>query len=116
MLEWFMVFAQLCDSAIATGKILHAWQDSQLTEYERKMLPCISKQGVVFLVEDDLHGRHVVSSEGHEFTDEDPAVTAKYLDAFARLCDRGLMMHQGGETFRLTGQGFDIARKIAGKG
>jgi len=63
------------------------------------------------LAYDQLSGKHVCTT-AREFTDADPAVTATYLDAFMRLCERGLVVHQHEELFRLSGQGFRIARRL----
>ncbi len=109
-----MLAISLCNGAIATRKIFDQWRANQLTEKERDLLASAAEAGIFILAASDQSGRFVMSYT-REFIDSDPAITAKYLDAFLRLCDRGLVQHQGGKTFRLSGQGFDIARELAGQ-
>ena len=111
MLEWIMAFVKLCETAIATGKALQAIQEDQITVKERELLRSAADDGLFHLSYGDLTGKCVWTST-KQFTKDDPAVTAAYLDAFMRLCDRGLIVHQHAELFRLTGQGFEIARRL----
>lgn len=111
MLEWIAAVVQLCQSAVATGKTLIEWKESLLSERERDLLLSAAKDGIFYLSRSDRHGRFVWS-HGKQFVDDDPAVTAHYLDAFLKLCSRGLIIHQHNECFRLTGTGFDIARGL----
>ena len=57
-----------------------------------------------------------VRIERRDFCDvnmQDPAIAAKYLDAFKNLCERGYIYPDGGILFRLTSAGFEKARKLA---
>ncbi|HEY2414704.1 MAG TPA: hypothetical protein VGI40_20835 [Pirellulaceae bacterium] len=111
-----MAIVQLCRSGLAAGKTLKSWHDSALNERERELLVSASRDGIFHLGQNDFDGRFVATNS-HEFTDpNDAAVTAHYLDAFISLCERGLILDQNGDDlFRLTGQGFDIGRKLAAK-
>lgn len=109
--EWIMAFISLCQAAIASGKVLVKVKDSQLTVMEKELLRTAADDGQFHLAYDELVGRHVFTNT-REFTADDPAVTAKYLDAFTKLCSQGLVVHQHEEIFRLSGQGFDIARRL----
>ena len=112
MLEWIMAIAELCNRSIAAGKTIATMTDALLSHREKELLISAQLDGMFHAMQSDINGRFVWTST-REFTDQDPAVTAHYLDAFIRLCNRGLVIHQTEEVFRLTGQGFDIARKLA---
>lgn len=112
MLSWIMAFVELCNQAIAAGRTVQKISEFVLSHREKELLRVAHHDGLIHLLQSDASGRYV-SIGNREFTDEDPAITAHYLDAFTRLCERGLIVHQSEELFRLTGQGFDIARKLA---
>jgi len=116
MLDWIMAIVELCRAGLAAGKTLKDWHESALNEREREILISASKDGIIHLGQNDFDGRFVATNS-REFTDpEDAAVNAHYLDAFISLCNRGLVLDQNGESvFRLTGQGFDLGRKLAEK-
>lgn len=109
--EWISAIVALADTAIASGKSLLALPGSQLAERDRELLSSAAGDGQFVVLHSRSEGRYVETAK-RRFTDDDPAITAKYLDAFLRLCELGLLIHQNGCTFRLTGQGFDIARKL----
>ncbi len=111
MTEWIMGLTQLCAAAVAAGKTLKEWKANQMTDRERELLSAVAEQGNFILSHSDQCGKFVKAG-AKTFIDTDPAITAKYIDAFTRLCDRGLIDHQNGNIFRLTGHGFDLARKI----
>lgn len=115
MMQWFMSVKELCNVALATGKTIKTISESVLTQRERELLRSASEDGIFQLACNDIDGKFVFTSK-REFTNsQDSAETAHWLDSFVRLCERGLVEHQQGEVFRLTGQGFDIARKLARK-
>lgn len=111
-LDWIMAIAQLCQTAVAAGKTLIDWKDSALSEREKELLRSAAQDGMFHTACSDWYGRHVVTSK-RAFGESDPAITAHYLDAFIGLCEKGLIIHQAGTAFRLTGKGFDLARKFA---
>lgn len=106
-----MAFIGLCEHAIATGRAIQKVAQDQLTIREKELLRSAADDGLFVLSSASRYGRFVRTNR-RDFFDDDPAITAHYLDAFMRLCDRGLVMHQEHTTFRLTGQGFDIAREL----
>jgi hypothetical protein len=114
MVDWIMAFVQLCHNAVAAGKFLIEWRANQLTDREIELLRTAAEEGMFQLAYSDHDGLAVLIGN-KSFTDTDPAITAKYLDAFMRLCDRGLIIHQDEREFRLTGQGFDLARSLRAK-
>lgn len=106
-----MPFIKLCETAIATGKAIKSIVENQFTPMEKELLRSAADDGLFQLSYDDATGKHVTTST-KDFSCNDPAMTAKYLDAFMGLCRHGVIIHQREELFRLTGQGFDIARKL----
>lgn len=111
MLEWIMSIASLCNTALSTGRTLKKWHESRLSARERELLKAAADDGRIQLLENDMDGRFVFAGNREFTSSEDAAIAAKYIDAFIRLCRRGLVMHMGDNMFRLTGQGFDIGRK-----
>ena len=106
-----MAFGTLCNGALAAGRTLQKWLASQLGDREKEILTAAARDGQIQLV--DYGGLRVVYAGEREFSDdEDAAIAAHYLDAFTKLCERGLVIHHGDEMFRLTGQGFDLGRGL----
>lgn len=80
---------------------------------ERELLVAAAIDGLFHIIERQM-GSYVLASKGKMFSDQhDPAVAARYLEAFHRLRDRGLVVFEVGQMYRLTGTGFDLARKYA---
>lgn len=109
-----MAIAVLCEKAIAAGRTVRKILASKLSRRERELLIAAAEDGVFFVVKSDLYGVHVASSS-RQFAEQDPSITAHYLDAFTSICARGLIVPQGNRRFRLTGQGFDLARGLKEK-
>lgn len=112
--ECVMSLCGLCERAIAAGRTVRRVLARRLSQRERALLVEAADDGVFFVVKSDAFGVHVASS-GRQFAEQDPSVTAHYVDAFTSLCARGLIIPQGGRKFRLTGQGFDLARGLRDK-
>jgi hypothetical protein len=111
--EWIMALITLCQSAIASGKTLKQWHSSALNDREKEILIAASKDGIIHAGMNDFDGKFVATNTKEFTSADDPAITAHFLDAFTNLCDKGLVIHQHHEVFRLTGQGFDLGRKLA---
>jgi uncharacterized protein YjhX (UPF0386 family) len=109
--DWVSAIVGLCSAAVAAGKTLAKVRASQLGPRERELLGCVAEDGMFLIVHSPGHGLYLETKQ-KSFANDDPAITAHYLDAFLRLCDAGLVIHQNGSAFRLTGQGFDLARKL----
>jgi len=112
MLEWIAAVVELCNLALAGGKTLREWAASSLTEREREILASAAESGIIIASSSDQTGRFIFTYTRKFFDLNDPAVAAHYLDAFLALCERGLIIHQSGTTFRLSGKAFDIARSL----
>ena len=110
--------ASLCKLAIEGGnKVLEEYKRRKLSEAEKELLIAAAEDGE-FLV---IHLNEVPNSirvGRKDFIDHkagDPAIAAKYFDAFTNLCKRGYIEHDDGILFRLTDAGFDKARQLASK-
>jgi hypothetical protein len=109
-----VALAALCELAIKGG-------NKALEEYKKRKLSNAEKELLIAAEEDGkFHIMRVgelppwIRAGGEEFMDvDDPAIAAKYVDAFESLCKRGYIRRERGELFRLTHQGFEKARKLA---
>jgi len=108
----------LCKLAIeGTDKALEEYKRRKLSEAEKELLITAAKDGE-FLV---IHLNEVpnfIRVGRKDFIDhkaDDPAIAAKYFDAFTNLCKRGYIKHDYGILFRLTYTGFEKARQLASK-
>jgi len=81
-----------------------------LSQYEIEILTEAKDQGVIFVHESDQSGKWVHAGMRHFESANDPAFAAYYLEALQSLQDRGLVKHAGGILYRLTAEGFRIAR------
>lgn len=111
--NWIMSIIALCNSAIATGRTVARLSEAMLNKRQKDLLIAASHDGIFQVVYGDRYGKYVFTNSKVFASSDDPAETAHNLDAFIKLCAEGLVEHQDGEMFRLTGQGFDIARKLA---
>ena len=109
------MLVNLCRAAVDAGKTLKTWSASDLLDREKQLLKAAAESGRFQITRSDIDGIFVISGVT-PFAEADPRDTAHYFDAFTRLCDRGLIIANGDDTFRLTGQGFDIARRLVQHG
>lgn len=84
-----------------------------LSEPELAILSECAQRGELYKLGTDAHGSWVRAGMRDFFNSTDPAVQARYLEAFESLCIRGLIRHEEGILYRLTGTGFEAARQIA---
>jgi hypothetical protein len=61
---------------------------------------------------DQIGGEWVEAGRQHFLDQSDPAHAALYFDAFESLYGKGLVRHEGGDLYILTGRGFKIARAL----
>jgi len=108
-LETLVLLASLCEKAVLMGKtILRSLP--KLTEREKQILVG-AKDGCYLLV--DFGRLAILHSQEREFGSLDqPEEAALYLDAFERLCHRGLIRHIQGNHFQLTGRGYLLAKQL----
>ena len=85
----------------------------RLSAAEEEILFECAKDGELRIVGTDAHGKWVRASKRDFADQEEPALQARYLEAFESLLSRGYASHEAGMLYRLTGSGFDRARQIA---
>lgn len=118
MIDIILALASLCKLAIeGRDKGLEEYKRRTLSEAEKELLIAAAKDGK-FLV---IHLNEVpncIRAGGKDFIDHkagDPAIAAKFFDAFRNLCKRGYVERDDGILFRLTHTGFEKARQLASK-
>jgi uncharacterized protein YjhX (UPF0386 family) len=94
-------------------EIWASWKDAQLTEREKEMLvAALHKEGKIYVFGTSA-GEFVRAGSLNCIDEADPSVRARALEAFEKLARRGLIRHESGQLFCLSGSGFDVARKLA---
>ncbi len=90
------------------------WKDKQISEPEEELvITALEANGQLFVFETSLDGEFVSIGTRYYLDERDPAVRARYLEALEKLFRRGLVRHEGGQLFCLSGSGFDAARHSA---
>lgn len=92
---------------------LQQTKDEQLSKSEQEILVATEQEGNLWIFKADAFGSWVRSGKKDFFDKDDRAVQALYLEAFELLCRRGYIRREGGLLYRLTGTGFDVARRLA---
>jgi hypothetical protein len=86
---------------------------AKLSPAEVEILRNVPSDGTIALLDFEqgtfLHLGPKVLPGGNDY---DPAAAAHYLDALESLQDRGLLRHEGGVLYRLTGRGFDLRKGL----
>jgi hypothetical protein len=112
MLEYVATLVTLCKNALSALKWTKEQYDSvHFSKEEKAILVASADQGIIQIVTCES----LLSILAGEITFDDPAdpaYCARHLDAFAQLCDRGLITHHGDDMFCLNGKGFELARKL----
>jgi hypothetical protein len=98
---------------LAVGALVETAAHAKLSPTELEVLRNVPDDGMIQLLNSPQApflrlGRKTLPG-GSEY---DPASAAHYLDALESLQDRGLMRHQGGVLYRLTGRGFDLRKGL----
>ena len=89
------------------------YRKRHLTDDERRLLSAAGESGEVHVIVTDQLPGALVRADGRAMADEnDPASLAVAYDALLSLCSRGLLRHEEGILFRLTGEGFNKARAL----
>jgi hypothetical protein len=84
-----------------------------LSDAEREILFECAQDGELHILKVDAFGSWLRAGRKDFFNQTDPAVHAIYLDAFESLRGRGFIRQETGTFYRLTGIGFEEARRIA---
>ena len=95
------------------GQRIRQMKSGRLSKEEKDLLTAAASKGQfrVWRV-GQVRGEWISADRKHFNKQEDPAHDARYREAFKSLCERGYVTHLRGETFMLSGSGFDKARKL----
>jgi hypothetical protein len=102
-------FLNLIKDALQGAYVAH---QKRLSEPEKEVLIECAQDGELCILTVDAFGSWLRASKKDFFDRTDPAIQARYLEAFESLCKRGYVRHEAGFLFRLTGTGFEMARKL----
>ena len=98
---------------LAVGALVETAAHAKLSPAETEILRNVPNDGTILLQEFQLgpflHLGPKVLPGGNDY---DPAAAAHYLDALESLQGRGLLRHEGGDLYRLTGRGFDLRKGL----
>jgi nucleoside 2-deoxyribosyltransferase len=98
---------------LAIGALVETAAHAKLSPAELEILLNVPSDGMIQLLNSPQApflrlGRKVLPGRN----DYDPASAAHYLDALESLENRGLLRHEGGVLYRLTGRGFDLRKGL----
>ncbi len=104
----------ICQTALSAGsKLIEASGRRKLSHEERGLLMAAAEKGEFHVISVGQPPYQWIRSGSKDFSgDNDPAISAMYVEAFRSLCERGLIEHKGGTFFMLTGTGFKTARSL----
>ncbi len=96
------------------GKTATAADPKHLDFSEEELMIMIScaERGDIFLLTSDEAGAWVRSGTQDLIDGSDPAFSAHYVEALDSLCQSGLVRHDEGALYKLTGRGFTVARAL----
>ena len=117
MIDIVALALSLCKLAIEGGNKVLEYKKKKLSEAEKELL-IAAAQLREFLLMHTNELPNWVRVGRIDFVDDkagDPAIAAKYVDAFESLCKRSYIRHEVGDLFMLTGIGFEKARQLARK-
>ena len=83
-----------------------------LTDNQKQMLIHALPMGQIYLMHAGQIGDFVRSGNFDYFDDADPALQATGIDTLDQLQGLGLVRFEKGQLYKLTGSGFDQARKF----
>jgi nucleoside 2-deoxyribosyltransferase len=100
---------------LAVGALVETAAHAKLSPAEIEILRNVPSDGTILLDEYEQGGpflRFGLTMAPPDLNHYDPAAAAHYLDAFESLQARGLLRHEGGVLYRLTGRGFDLRKGL----
>jgi hypothetical protein len=102
------------DASDALGKTASgtAMEPNDLTPEEIDILCVAADKGEINLIEVDEINPWIMINGQHFFDKDDPSLAALYYDGLESLEARGLVRHEGGVLYSLTGRGFKLARAM----
>lgn len=85
---------------------------SSLRQEEHDLLVRARERGELHVLSTGQIGKFVAVGSVNYVDPHDPPVAARYRDALDSLCRRGLVRLEGGVLYRLTAEGFQVARRL----
>jgi hypothetical protein len=115
MIDVVASLVSLCKLAVEGGKIYEEFKRRKLSDAEKELLVTTAEDGEFYIMQVE-EAPVWVRAGGKDFMDaDDPAIAAKYTEAFKSLCKRSYIEPDHGNLFRLTSEGFKKARKLVKK-
>ncbi len=102
------------DAQICIGKAAGLETGSPLSSTEVELLHAAVEDGDIWVLS-TTRGTRVHSGDRDFRSDSDPLVEAVYLDALETLGRKGLARQLGSTHYKLTGEGFRVARVLTGE-
>jgi hypothetical protein len=99
---------------LAVGALVETAAHAKLSPAELEIVRSVPSDGTILLLEFQL-GPFLdlgLITAPPDLNHYDPGAAAHYLDAFESLQRRGLLRHEGGDLYRLTGRGFDLRKGL----
>jgi hypothetical protein len=98
------------------------YKDSILTADENDLLLEVLKwhnpeyhlANALLIRRTDQAGEFLTIGKKNFYEDNNPAFRVRYLEAFERLCERGMIRHEQGRVFVLSVAGMEAAQKLPG--
>ena len=100
---------------LAVGALVETAAHAMLSPTEIEILRNVPSDGTIMLGKFDQGGPFLhlgLTMAPPDLNHYDPGAAAHYLDAFESLQARGLLRHEGGVLYRLTGRGFDLRKRL----
>jgi hypothetical protein len=103
------------NARVRLGRVTVGIQPYQppLSDEEAQILVAASISGEIAVFSSDQSGKFVRAGKRDFWDERDAAVGEVYLEALQSLITRGLVRHDGGIRYTLTGSGFKVGRAIA---
>jgi hypothetical protein len=98
---------------IRLSELAVSLKDKRLTKEEKELLlKAENSKGEIQILTSDQSGEFIKVGHDGLVNENDPSVRVIYLEALERLIKRGIVRHESGILFCLTGPGFEKARKL----
>jgi len=103
------------DAQMRIGRAMGGEVDQPLSSLEIELLHAAAGDGDIWVLSTTRGTRvHIGDRDFRSDGDGDPLVDAGYMDAFEALGRRGLVRQLGSTHYKLTGEGFRVARVLTG--
>jgi hypothetical protein len=83
-----------------------------MSEDMKAILEAAAEKGEVLILSSDQTGKWIAAGAKDFLFQDNPALTARYYDAFLGLIRRGVLRHDEGNVYVFSSLGFNLARKL----